>query len=114
MRKLKKGDKVQVITWKFKGGIFEIEKIDDNKVYGYIEVKKKVKDENWDEKEIVINNLVKRAVKWKWFIEKKVPIHISNVMYYCDSCKRPTRVGIKKLDNNKKVRFCKKCGKEFI
>ncbi len=114
MRKLKKGDKVQVIAWKFKGAIFEIEKIDGDKVYGFIEVKKKVKDENGREVEVVINNLVKRAVKGQWFIEKKAPIHISNVMYYCESCKRPVRVWIKVTERGKKVRFCKKCGKEFI
>jgi ribosomal protein L24 len=33
MRKIKKGDKVQVIAGKFKGAIFEVEKIIDDKVF---------------------------------------------------------------------------------
>ena len=114
MRKLKKGDKVQVIAWKFKWAIFEIEKIKDDRVVGYIEVKKKIKDEDGNETEIVINNLVKKAVKGIGFVEKKLPIHISNVMYYCENCKKPVRVWIRIKENKKKVRYCKKCGKEFI
>ncbi len=114
MQKLKKWDKVYVIAGKFKGAIFEIEKIKWDKVYWYIEIKKKIKDEDGNEKEVVINNLVKRAVKWYWFIEKKSPIHRSNVMYWCEDCKKPVRVGIKINDKWKKVRYCKKCGKEFI
>jgi ribosomal protein L24 len=35
-------------------------------------------------------------------------------MYWCDNCNKAVRVGIKINDNWKKVRFCKKCGKEFI
>lgn len=38
------------------------------------------------------------------------PFNISNVMLICDKCNKPTRVGAKVLDNQEKVRFCKKCG----
>jgi large subunit ribosomal protein L24 len=43
-------------------------------------------------------------------IEKPFPI--SKVMLVCPSCDKPTRVGIKQ-EGDKKVRFCKKCGKEI-
>ncbi len=46
-------------------------------------------------------------------IEKESPIHASNVMYVCDSCKKGTRTGIKIKDNGQKVRFCKKCNSEI-
>jgi large subunit ribosomal protein L24 len=35
-------------------------------------------------------------------------------MYWCDNCKKAVRVGIKVNEKGKKVRYCKKCGKEFI
>ena len=34
-------------------------------------------------------------------------------MLVCPSCDKPTRVGIKQ-EGDKKVRVCKKCGKEII
>ncbi len=37
------------------------------------------------------------------------PINISNVMLICPKCGKPTRVGYKILENKKKARVCKKC-----
>ena len=37
------------------------------------------------------------------------PIRIPNVMIVCPSCDKATRVG-SRLDGDKKVRICKKCG----
>ena len=39
--------------------------------------------------------------------------HVSNVMLVCPSCKQPTRVSNKRDENGKKVRVCKKCGKDI-
>lgn len=39
----------------------------------------------------------------------EAPLHVSNVMLICPSCKEATRVG-KKVVDGKKVRVCKKCG----
>ena len=36
-------------------------------------------------------------------------IDASNVLLYCDACKRGVRTGVKFVDD-KKVRVCKKCG----
>ena len=44
-------------------------------------------------------------------IEK--PISISNVQYFCLKCAKPVRLGIKKLADGTKVRYCKKC-KEIV
>jgi large subunit ribosomal protein L24 len=41
-------------------------------------------------------------------IEK--PIHVSTVMLVCPKCGEPTRVGMK-VEDGKKLRACKKCGK---
>lgn len=46
-------------------------------------------------------------------IEKENPIHISNLMLFCNKCHRPTRVGFSVLQDGSKVRVCKKC-KEVI
>ncbi len=43
-------------------------------------------------------------------IAMEAPLHVSNVMVICPSCKKPTRTGHKFLDNGKKVRQCKRCG----
>ncbi len=64
-------------------------------------------------------NMVKRHAKPSQkhrhggIIEKEAPINISNVMLLCDKCKGPVRIGIKTLDDGKKVRSCRKCGEAF-
>jgi len=42
-------------------------------------------------------------------IELEAPIHISNVMLVCPSCKKATRVGFRLLEDGTKSRFCKRC-----
>ncbi len=36
-------------------------------------------------------------------------IYASNVMFYCDSCKKPVRIGLRYAADGSKERFCKKC-----
>jgi len=43
-------------------------------------------------------------------IEKEAPIALSNVQYYCPSCKTGVRLGAKVLEDGRKVRSCRKCG----
>ena len=49
-------------------------------------------------------------------LEKEMPLHVSNVIVQCPSCKQSTRVGYRYLEetkdgksSRKRVRFCKKC-----
>jgi large subunit ribosomal protein L24 len=42
-------------------------------------------------------------------IEREAPIHISNVMLICPSCKEATRVGFRLSEEGLKVRYCKRC-----
>jgi large subunit ribosomal protein L24 len=42
-------------------------------------------------------------------IEREAPIHISNVMLVCPSCKEATRVGFRVLEDGSKSRYCKSC-----
>ena len=43
-------------------------------------------------------------------LSKEMPIDASNVMLYCQQCKRGVRVGKRVLGDGRKERFCKKCG----
>ena len=43
----------------------------------------------------------------------EAPIHVSNVMLICPECKQPTRVNHRRNDEGRKVRVCKKCGKDI-
>jgi large subunit ribosomal protein L24 len=42
-------------------------------------------------------------------IEREESIDISNVMLLCEKCHNPARVGIKTLEDGKRVRYCKSC-----
>ena len=59
-------------------------------------------------------NIVKKAMKKKnaqdygGIAEVEAPLHISNVAIVCKKC-GPTRIGYK-LDGDKKIRVCRKCG----
>ena len=45
-------------------------------------------------------------------IEKEGSLHVSNVMVVCPKCGKATRVG-HAMEGDKKVRVCKKCGKNI-
>ena len=40
-------------------------------------------------------------------------IHISNVKLVCGHCSQPIKAGMRKLEDGKKVRFCKKCNESL-
>ncbi|MCD6254496.1 MAG: 50S ribosomal protein L24 [Thermotogae bacterium] len=99
MVKVKKGDLVRVIVGKDKGK--------EGKVLRVIPRENKVIVENV--------HIVKRhqrptqRLREGGIIEREAPIHASNVMVVCPSCNKPTRIGYKFVEE-KKVRYCKKCG----
>lgn len=39
----------------------------------------------------------------------EMPMQSSNVMYYCQSCSRPSRLGLRYAADGSKERFCKRC-----
>ena len=49
------------------------------------------------------------AVKQAGIIDLEAPVHVSNVMLLCDKCNKPSRIGYKKLDDGRRVRFCRTC-----
>ncbi|HXG21165.1 MAG TPA: 50S ribosomal protein L24 [Methylomirabilota bacterium] len=61
-------------------------------------------------------NIVKRHLKPRGpqnpggIIEKEAPLHLSNIMPMCEKCNAPVRVGVRRLDDGSKARFCRRCG----
>jgi large subunit ribosomal protein L24 len=43
-------------------------------------------------------------------ISREAPLAISNVQYFCPKCKAGVRLGVKVLEDERKVRTCCKCG----
>ncbi len=42
-------------------------------------------------------------------LQKEMPVDASNVMYYCESCRAPTRLALRYAENGSKERYCRKC-----
>ena len=104
MQKIKKGDVVIVTTGKDKGRTGSV---------------LQVVGEN--DKVLVENiNKVKRHVKPNpnvgepgGIVEQERPLHISNVMHYNPTTQKGEKVGIKTLDDNRKVRYFKSNGESL-
>jgi large subunit ribosomal protein L24 len=99
MRKIKKNDDVIIIAGKDKGNRGSVLNVLDDKllVSGINKVKKHQKP-----------NPVKGVAGGIVEIEK--PIHISNVAIYNASTKKADRVGVKSLEDGRKVRIFKSSG----
>ena len=46
-------------------------------------------------------------------ITKESPINISSLMVVCKACNSPTKIGISKLSDGTRTRFCRKCNEIF-
>lgn len=93
MNRIRKGDHVVVITGKNKGQRGDVIRVDGDRV-------------------LVSNvNLVKRHTKPNpqanqpgGIIEREAPIHISNVQIYNPATGKGERVGVKTLDDGRRIR----------
>ncbi|HKX06934.1 MAG TPA: 50S ribosomal protein L24 [Stellaceae bacterium] len=97
--KIKKGDKVVVITGRDKGKTGEVKQVLPA------------------ESRVVVDgvNMVKRhtapsAGNAGGIVEKEASIHISNIAYVDPKTDKPTRIGYKTLEDGKKVRYAKRSG----
>ena len=98
--KIKKGDNVLVISGKDRGK--------KGKVVSVLLEKKKIVVEG-------VNKVVKHVRPKKQGekgqkIDINAPIDISNILLVCAKCNKPVKVGIKRGENKKKLRICRKCG----
>ena len=97
--KIKKGDKVVVLTGRDKGRSGEVKSVNPT-----------------DRRAIVAGvNLVKRHTKQTQqseggILSKEAPIQLSNLAIADPKTGKPTRVGFKTLDDGRKVRVAKRSG----
>ena len=100
MRKIRTGDTVLVVAGRNKGQQGRVRKsvIDRDRIV--------VEGVN-----IVKKHIKRGRARQAGIVEVEAAFHLSNAMLVCPSCKEPTRVGIRKDDNGKNARFCKKCEK---
>lgn len=100
---VKKGDTVYVISGKEKGKTGKVLKVLRSKNTALVEKL----------------NIVKRhqrptqANPSGGIVEKEAPIHISNLMLFDPTEKKPSRIGHKTLSTGEKVRFSKCSGEEI-
>ena len=99
MNKIRKGDEVAVLTGKDKGKRGTVLRVDGDVVVveGINRVKKHVRP-----------NPLKGEVGG--IVEKEMPIHVSNVALFNPATQKGDRVGIKTLEDGRKVRFFKSNG----
>jgi large subunit ribosomal protein L24 len=43
-------------------------------------------------------------------LSKEMPVHASNVLLYCPTCRHGVRIGHRYANDGHKERYCKKCG----
>lgn len=100
--RIKKGDTVAVISGKDKGAT--------GAVMRAIPENRKVVVEK-----VAIAKKAQRPTRENpqgGIISIEMPVHVSTVQLVCPKCNKPTRVGMH-LEEGKKVRVCKKCGKDI-
>jgi large subunit ribosomal protein L24 len=100
--KIKKGDRVRVLTGKDRGKTGNVTRVlptAGKVIVDGINVAKK-------------HQKATRATMQGGIIDKDMPLPVANVALLCTACGTPTRVGYKVDADGTKVRVCKKCGGE--
>lgn len=97
---IKSGDNVQILVGADRGVRSRVTSIDRAKRKALVEGAN------------MVLKHVKRSQKYPQGgrLKKEMPIQLSNLAFYCESCGQPTRLGARFLDDGAKERFCKKCG----
>lgn len=101
--RIKANDQVMVITGKYKGKVGKVLHIDRAKNRVVVEG-------------VNVQTHHKKARGPQnpgGLVKSEGSIHISNVMLYDEKNKKPSRVGIKTLDNGKRVRVLKSSGAQL-
>jgi len=101
--RIKKGDKVQVLSGKDKGKVASVVRAMPAEgrviVEGVHVAKRHAKPT--------------RATMQGGVIDKFMPIAVSSVAIVCSSCGVPTRIGMRVDEQGRKVRVCRKCGADL-
>jgi large subunit ribosomal protein L24 len=100
--KVKKGDRVKVLSGKDRGKEGEVMRSIPSQGKVIVEGVNMVKK----------NQRQTRATMQGGIIDKDMPIPVSNVAVVCSTC-GATRVGFRFDDQGRKIRVCKKCGTDL-
>ncbi|OHA08973.1 MAG: 50S ribosomal protein L24 [Candidatus Sungbacteria bacterium RIFCSPLOWO2_01_FULL_59_16] len=101
--KIRKGDTVKVLSGKDRGKRAKVIRVfpEDEKIsVEGVNVKKK-------------HRRARRQDRKGEIALIPAPLSASAVQVICPSCSKPTRVGYGRNETGKKIRTCKKCGKEL-
>ncbi len=101
--KIKKGDRVRVLTGKDRGKEGEVMRAipETGKVIvDGVNVAKR-------------HQRATRATTQGGIIDKDMPLPAANVAIVCGSCDKATRVGYRFDDQGRKLRVCRKCGSDI-
>jgi large subunit ribosomal protein L24 len=101
--KIRKGDRVRVLSGKDKGKEGEVMRSlprEGKVIVDGVNVARK-------------SQRPTRTTQQGGIIDKDMPIQVSNVALVCPSCGKPTRVGYTVDKSGQKARVCKKCGGEI-
>jgi len=52
----------------------------------------------------------KGAARQAGIIDLEAKLDVSKVMYLCSKCNKPARIGMKRLEDGRRARFCRACG----
>ena len=98
--KIKKGDRVRVLTGKDRGKEGEVMRAipeRDKVIVDGVNVAKR-------------HQRATRATTQGGIIDKDMPLPVANVAIVCGSCGKATRIGYRFDDQGRKSRICRKCG----
>ncbi len=104
MNRIKKNDKVKVLSGKEKGRQGKVLKIFLDKQTALVERL----------------NMIKRhtragggAGQQGGIIEKEAPIKLNKLIVVCPKCSKASRIGVNVLDDGSRSRYCKKCNEQL-
>jgi large subunit ribosomal protein L24 len=102
MKKIRKGDRVQVVAGNDRGRT--------GRVLTVIPEKNRIIVENVNM--ITKHQRATQSLRQPGIIQREGTIHMSNVLPICPECNEPTRVGFDEVEG-RKMRRCKECGEIF-
>ena len=100
MQRLRKGDKVVIISGKSKGVKGTVPEVQAERDRVIVEGAHKVKRHTKPTQKIQQGGI----------LEKDVALHVSKVMLMCDRCNAPVRLGVRRGEDGQRARVCRRCG----
>jgi large subunit ribosomal protein L24 len=97
---IRTGDTVEVIAGNDRGQKSRVLKVDRAAGKAVVEGVNRVKKH------------IRRSQKYPQggVLSKEMPVQLSNLKFYCQSCGAAARLGARFLEDGSKERYCKKCG----